>query len=104
MRTGEIVFIFFLRLLLYPPDDVLTKTADLSHFFYFIKKGEIKCNFLNTPSGGLKLSHYFVQNLCFQKFHFVSIVILICVLFLSIVWVYFQQKRILFKKTWFLIG
>jgi hypothetical protein len=25
------------------------------------KKGEIESNFLNTPSGGLKLNHYEVQ-------------------------------------------
>ena len=53
---------FLYYLLLSPPDDVLSKTADLSHFSYRLeKKGEKESNFLNTPSGGLKLNHYLVQ-------------------------------------------
>ena len=44
------------------PDDVLSKIADLGHIFKILrKKGEIESNFLNTPTGGLKLNHYLVQ-------------------------------------------
>ena len=40
----------------------LSELADLRHFFFLIeKKGEIESNFLNTPSGGLKLNHYLLQ-------------------------------------------
>ena len=40
----------------------LSKTEDLCHFLKNLrKKGEIESNFLNTPSGGLKLNHYLVQ-------------------------------------------
>ena len=43
---------FWLYFLLSPPDDVLSKIADLSHKKNE-KKSEIESNFLNTPSGGL---------------------------------------------------
>ena len=48
-------------LLLSPPDDVLSKTADLNHFKKNEKKGEIESYLLNTLSGGLKLNYYLVQ-------------------------------------------
>ena len=48
-------FIFVFDLLLAPPDDVSPNIADLSN--YFKNKGEIEINFLNAPSGGLKLNH-----------------------------------------------
>ena len=37
------------------------KKTDVSHFFKNEKRGEIESNFLNTPSGGLKLNPYLVQ-------------------------------------------
>ena len=44
-----------------PPDYVLSKTADFSHYQKNLYKGEIEGNFLNTTFGGLKLNHYLAQ-------------------------------------------
>ena len=48
LANENFILVFDVTFFLTPPDNVLSKIADLS---------EIESNFLNTPIGGLKLNH-----------------------------------------------
>ena len=56
--------LFFLLLTLHstPPDDVLSKIADISLYLPISrKKCEIEGDFLSTPTRGLNMNHYLIQ-------------------------------------------
>ena len=51
LANENLVYIFLKYHLLFPPDDVLSKITDLSHFLKnFEKKVKLKVTFLNTPT------------------------------------------------------